>query len=134
MRQHKDFIEREIEKLTLLLQSLIEKVSGLSFVITKTDIDEVDKIFKYEFDLNIHQICKMDSKDFIQKFSKLHHKPAEQLTRLLYQLVIRVKNSQSFDKKLLAEKTIILIDVLNQNSSTFSIESRQMIYRLEQFK
>ena len=133
MQQSKDYFEREeIEKLTFLLKNLIEKVTGLSYTPTQTDIDEINKTLEQEFDISISQICEMNSEDLTQRFTKLDHAPAEQLTKLLYQLAIKTDESEYFDKKALANKTCILIDTLNQNSSTFSMERVQMINRLKQ--
>ena len=133
MQQSKDYFEREeIEKLTMLLKNLIEKVTGLSHAPTQTDIDDINKTLEREFDISISQICEMNSEDLIQRFTKLDQAPADQLTKLLYQLAIKTNKSEYFDKKILANKTCILIDTLNQSSGTFSMERMQMIDRLKQ--
>ena len=133
MQQSKDYFEREeLEKLIVLLENLIEKITSLSYPLAQTDIDEINKTLKQKFDISMSQICEMNSEDLTQRFKKLDHTLAEQLTKLLYQLIIKTNESKYFDKKVLANKTCILIDNLNQNSGTFSMERMQMINRLKQ--
>jgi hypothetical protein len=53
MEVEKDLILREIQKLTLILTSLINKIGGLNSNNAKSGIEETNEVLKSEFDLTL---------------------------------------------------------------------------------
>jgi hypothetical protein len=72
MQQSKDYLEREIEKLSLMLVSLIEKVTGLNANTASDELDKIDTTLQGELDLNLVKIGEMKSEEFLDYISTLH--------------------------------------------------------------
>lgn len=84
MQQSKDYLEREIEKLSMLLISLIQKVTGLSSNSVSDELDEIDTSLQSELDLNLSKISEMKTEEFLDHISSLHLSHIEHLSELLY--------------------------------------------------
>lgn len=129
MQQSKDYLEREIEKLSQMLMGLIEKISGLSPNYNNDEIDEVNHALKSEFDFNISEICEMHTERFLDHISDVHETHLKHLAELLYSLVLKTEkfnSEQNYDNSKVAEKAILLIDALDEKSKTFSMGRLQM--------
>ena len=87
MEVEKDFIKREINKLNLLLASLIEKISGLNSNNAVIGIEETDKALKSEFDLTLGEMEEMENSDLLNRMDKLHESHIEKLVELMYEVV-----------------------------------------------
>lgn len=136
MQQSKDYLEREIEKLSVLLISLIQKVTGLSSNSVSDELDEIDTSLQSELDLNLSKISEMETEEFLDHISSLHLSHIEHLSELLYRLVLKMDSSnleQNYDNSNIAEKAILLIDVLDEKSKTFSMKRLQMKDHLKTF-
>jgi len=129
MQQSKDYLEREIEKLSLMLVSLIEKVTGLNANTASDELDKIDTTLQGELDLNLVKIGEMESEEFLDYISTLHEAHLNYLAELLYRLVLKtesLKLNQKLDTPKIAKKAILLINILDQKSKTFSMERLQM--------
>lgn len=129
MQQSKDYLEREIEKLSLMLVSLIEKVTGLNANTASDELDEIDTTLQGELDLNLGKIGEMESEEFLDHISTLHEAHLNYLAELLYRLILKTdlpKLNQKLDTPKIAKKAILLINILDQKSKTFSMERLQM--------
>lgn len=125
MKVEKDFIEREIQKLNLLLTTLIEKISGLNSNNAKSGIAEVNETLKSEFDLTLQDLTQMENSELVKQVEKLHESHTDKLIELMYQIVIKAElpvSNEDYDKRKIALKTILLIDFLNEKSNTFSMK------------
>ena len=91
MEVEKDFIKREIQRLTLLLKSLIEKVSGLNSNSGKSGIEDINEALKSEFDLTLRDLTQMENSELLKQIEKLHHSHTEKLAELMYEIVIRTE-------------------------------------------
>ena len=131
MQQSKDYLEREIERLSVLLIGLIEKISGSKSENTQDNLDEVSQALKGELDLSISEISQIESSELLNHLSNLQESHIQQLVELLYQLYVK---SEQLDmkKSKIAEKAILLIDYLNENSNIFSLERMDMKNELKQ--
>ncbi|SDG46078.1 hypothetical protein [Psychroflexus sediminis] len=137
MQQSKDYLEREIEKLSLMLISLIEKVTSLNSNSASDELNEIDTTLHGELDLNLSKISEMQEEEFLDHISSLHLSHIEHLSELLYRLVLKMDSSslkESYDYSKIAKKAILLIDVLDQKSKTFSMKRLQMKEHLKTFK
>jgi len=129
MQQSKDYLEREIEKLSLMLVSLIEKVTGLNANTASDELDKIDTTLQGELDLNLVKIGEMESEEFLDHISTLHEAHLNYLAELLYRLILKTdlpKLNQKLDTPKIAKKAILLINILDQKSKTFSMERLQM--------
>lgn len=125
MAVERDFIKREIEKLVLVLTSLIDKMSGLKSGNTQNSMEEVNQTLKSAFDLTLEDFNEMDSQDFLKKIRNLHESHIEKLIELLYTMVQSAELTEvnrNYNKAMLSEKAVLLIDFLHANSTTFSVE------------
>ncbi|OBQ54943.1 hypothetical protein JJL45_03380 [Tamlana sp. s12] len=125
MEVEKDLIKREIQRLTLMLSGLVEKISGLNPNSAKGDIDEVNNALKSQFDLSLEDIAEMSASDVIKKISNLHESHIEKIVELIHEIILKIESSDvdlKFEKTKIAEKGIIIIDFLNENSNTFSMK------------
>jgi hypothetical protein len=130
MQQSKDYLEREIERLSVLLIGLIEKISGSKSGNIQDDLDEVSQALKGELDLSISEISQIESSELLNHLSNLQESHIQQLVELLYQLYVK-SEQLDMNKSKIAEKAILLIDYLNENSNTFSLERMNMKDKLK---
>lgn len=135
MEVEKDFIKREINKLNLLLASLIEKISGLNSNNAVIGIEETDKALKSEFDLTLGEMEEMENSDLLNRMDKLHESHIEKLVELMYEVVKNpdlVYYGENYKKNEFVQKAILLIDLLDKKSKTFSLKRMKTKSLLQQ--
>ncbi len=132
MKIEKDFIIREFQRLTLLLTSLIMKISGLNSNNAKNGIEQTNEALKGEFDLTLQKITQMENSDLLKHIKGLHESHVEKLAELMYELIIKPDIEEYYEKKKLAQKAILLIDFLNEKSKTFSMKRVKIKNALQQ--
>ncbi|AUS05226.1 hypothetical protein [Pseudotamlana carrageenivorans] len=135
MEVEKDLIKREIQRLTLMLSGLVEKISGLNPNSAKGGIDEVNNALKSQFDLSLEDITEMSASDVIKNISNLHESHIEKIAELIHEIILKIESSDvdlKFEKTKIAEKGIIIIDFLNENSNTFSMKRMHIKTALQQ--
>jgi hypothetical protein len=130
MQQSKDYLMREIERLSVLLIGLIEKISGSKSENTQDDLDKVSQALKGERDLSISEISQMESSELLNHLSNLQESHIQQLVGLLCQFYVK-SEQLDMNKSKIAEKAILLINYLNENSNTFSLERMNMKDKLK---
>jgi hypothetical protein len=131
MQQSKDYLMREIERLSVLLIGLIEKISGSKSENTQDNLDEVSQALKCELDLSISEISQIESSELLNHLSNLQESHIQQLVELLYQLYVK-SEQLNMNKSKIAKKAILLIDYLNEKSNIFSLERMDMKNELKQ--
>jgi len=125
MENSKDFIEREIQKLTLMLIKLISQVSGANLNDFEIGIKETNDVLKSEFDLTIGEISNMTDFTLIEKIGVLHETHIEKLVELLYEIIKKndlIEAEKVYDGNKLIEKALLLIEYIDMNSNTFSLK------------
>ncbi|EMY82632.1 hypothetical protein pgond44_00870 [Psychroflexus gondwanensis ACAM 44] len=103
MQQSKDYLMREIERLSVLLIGLIEKISGSKSENTQDDLDEVSQALKGELDLSISEISQIESSELLNHLSNLQESHIQQLVELLYQLYVK-SEQLNMNKSKIAKK------------------------------
>ena len=129
MIEEKDFILREVQRLTLLLQQLISKISGLDSGDISIKIKETDEALKSEFDLSIKDISEIPKNDFLRIVKGMNDMHIEKLIELVFEVIKKIKSSNEYinlDEFKLIEKNLLLIDALDKNSKTFSMDRMNM--------
>jgi hypothetical protein len=135
MEVEKDFIKREIQKLLLLLNSLIGKISGINLNNAESEIGDINEALKNEFDLSLVRIAKMKNSELIEHISKLHESHIEKILELIYEIILKTESvnfGEDFEKTKIIQKGIIIIEHINEKSKTFSIERMNMKNFLKQ--
>ncbi len=124
MINSKDFLEREIEKLNLMILKLIILISKSNPNDFENDIKETDEFLKTNFDLTIGEISTMSNSNFIEKIRDLHESHTDKLVELLFEIIEKmdsIETEQGFNKHPLIEKSLLLIEYIDNNSTTFSV-------------
>jgi len=83
MQQEKDYILREIQRLTLLLTKLIGKALGLNPNEFEQETQNIESDLKTEFDLTLREISKMEDSVLLERIHKLNEEHLEKLAELI---------------------------------------------------
>ncbi len=135
MEIEKDFLKREIQRLTLLITSLIEKISGLNANTAQSGIEQINETLISEFDLTLQKIAVMEDSALLKEITDLHESHILKLTEVIYEIIKSPVISdliKRYEKKKLAQKTILLIDFLDERSKVFSMKRMNIKKALQQ--
>ncbi len=135
MINEKDTLLREIQRLTLLLKTLISKVVGIEPNDIDVAVEETDTVLKSTFDLSLNAISIMPNDDFKSVIKDLNEEHVERLTELIFEVLKKAKQTDKttgFNTIELIKKNILLINFLDENSDTFSMERMAMKNVLQQ--
>ena len=135
MINSKDFLEREIEKLNLMILKLISLISKSNPNDFENDIKETDEFLKTNFDLTIGEISTMSNSNFIEKIRDLHESHTDKLVELLFEIIQKMDSNeteQGFNKHHLIEKSLLLIEYIDNHSTTFSVSRLNIKNTLQQ--
>ena len=116
MKQEEDFILREIQKISELIAKLLGRVSN-------QNLAEVDRTLKSQFDLSISDIINLNNINLQIKVQNLHNDHIEKLAHLIYKMILNVDD---LNKNELANKAILMIDLVDEKSKTFSVERQNL--------
>ena len=131
--EQRDFLMREIERLSQILSKLTLKVSGLKAVDFKVIIKEVDDTLFTEFDLSLDNIITIDKPNLLEKIKNSDKVNIDLLILLLSEIIEKINNLEkrsNYDIVALSNKAIILIDYLDKETKTFSIERMNLKKKL----
>ena len=129
MQQEKDYIQREIQRLTLLLTKLIGKALRLKTEDFEQGILKIESDLKTEFDLTLREIAEMENSVLTDKINGLDEQHLEKLVELTSVLI---ENLQGEFGKKLARKGIVILDYLDSSSRTFSLKRMELKNTLQQ--
>ena len=92
-------------------------------------------MLKSTFDLSLNAISIMPNDDFKSVIKNLNEEHVERLTELIFEVLKKVKQTDKttdFNTIELIKKNILLINFLDENSDTFSMERMVMKNVLQQ--
>lgn len=130
MQQEKDYIQREIQRLTLLLTKLIGKVLGLNTNDFEKETQNIESALKTEFDLTLKEIAQIEDSALVEKIKGLNEEHLEKLAELISVLV---NHKQVEYGSGLEEKGIVILNFLESNSKTFSFKRMELKNTLQQW-
>ena len=138
MEQEKDFLEREIQRLSFVLKALIEKIVKVSERDSQgSTLEEVDISLKKEFGFSLKSFGEFDKPNLIIKMREIPPSQIDELTGLLY-LMLKNSNKSYFNtsesKIKSIDNTISLLHYKNHESSTFSLERTRLESNLRLLK
>tara|TARA_B110001450_G_C17314679_1_gene356907 strand:- start:66 stop:470 length:405 start_codon:yes stop_codon:yes gene_type:complete len=132
MIEEKDFLLREVQRITLLLKELISKVTGLDSGNSSKDLTEIDNKLKSNLEISIKAIIDMPENEFLEKFLNINENYLEQLSELIFEIIKKRQSNYDFDEKELIKKNIIIIEAVNKKSKTYSLQRMNMKNILQQ--
>ncbi|WP_289038344.1 hypothetical protein [uncultured Zobellia sp.] len=125
MQQEKDYLQREIQKLTLFLTKLISKISGSHFDDVENDLQQTDQEFQKNFGFSLFELMDLPNQKILDKLKDINQTHLEKITELLFESVKKAKETDKnlgIDIKTFSEKTIFLLEHLDNISGTYSID------------
>ncbi len=125
MHHEKDYLQREIQKLTLLLTKLISKISDSHLDNVENDLQQTDQEFQDNFGFSLFELVNMSNQKILDNFKDIDQTHLEKITELMFESVKKAKETGKnigINIKTLSEKTIFLLEYLDNSSGTFSID------------
>ncbi|MDT0651853.1 hypothetical protein [Autumnicola edwardsiae] len=129
MEQSKDFIEREIQKLTLLITMLIGKVNGNEPEDFDETLKEVNEELEEQFGFQLEELEEMDNQKLLMKLNSGNELTIDAFTKLLHQIIFtkdQIRRETTLNVEKLADKALFLLNYMDKTSSTFSMERMKM--------
>lgn len=121
MERKLDFIEKEIQRLTLFLDTLLKGLSKIEKTEINDSIDYFEKQLKEEFVFSIYELESVSDVDFMLKLEKLQYDQLERLLVFLFKLNVLTKE-KGVDIAGLVQKMLAIIKYLDKNSAMYSFE------------
>lgn len=129
MEQENDFIKREIQKLAMVLNKLIDKTSSVDANSFESVVCETNEKLEANFGFSLKEISTMENSKLIEKVKRFHGEHLEILVELIYQTIQKSKEFKKdfdFEIKELSNKLLLMIDFANEKSNSFSVERMNM--------
>lgn len=131
MQQENDFIEREIQRLNLLLAKLVARALGIKVHSAEKEMQSIENNLKKEFDLNLTELSTMEDLELKERLKEWHEEHLEKLAALIVNVV---ENENTRFGKQLACKGIVILEYLDSVSKTFSMKRMQLKRNLTEQK
>ncbi|NJB35284.1 hypothetical protein [Croceivirga sp. JEA036] len=129
MQQEKDFIQREIQRLTLLIAKLLERALAMPITETEQETKAIEATLKAEFGFTLKEILVLEDAIFLNRIKEINHEHLEKLAELIS--VIVQKELKDFDQSL-AVKGLALLDYVDSVTQTFSFKRMELLKTLQQ--
>lgn len=123
MQEDRDYIQREIQRLTLLLQKLIENAIGIKSDNIELTMNYIESELKNEFDLTIKRISELNDSELTEKIIGINEQHLENLVELIEVLTGNLEHDLSTN---IARKGIVILEYLDANSQTFSFKRMEL--------
>ncbi|ARV14762.1 hypothetical protein [Polaribacter sp. SA4-12] len=122
MEYRNDFIEREIQKITLFLRNFIAKITGEGNV--SYSLQSFDKELKGKLDFGFYEILALNEEDLKKKINGVDVLILEELLKVFYK--IDIEEIGSLESNNLKRVSLIIIDEIENKSLVFSFERQQI--------
>ena len=132
--EQRDFLMKEIENLTQILSKLVSKVSGLKAVDFEVIIKEINNDLASNFDFTLENIINSDKSIILEKIENRDIVNIELLTNLLSGIIDKIKElkkESDYNIDELSKKAIILIEYIDAETKTFSMDRIDLKKRLQ---
>jgi hypothetical protein len=134
MQQESDYLLREVKKLILFITNLISNLNTSNKDALENVIRETDDSIRKKWGISLKEIASITGCDFINKFNELQEVPIEELAELLNVFIKKsaeLEVNEHYNRKELAKKGILLINILNDKSKTYSIKRMELKKELQ---
>ena len=125
MQQEKDYLQREIQKLTILLTRLISKISGSDSENIENDLQQTDNEFRTNFGFSPYELMNLPDQKILDSIKEIDYSHLEKITELLFESIKKANESDKdlgLDIKKFSRKTTLLLEHLDSSSGTYSME------------
>jgi hypothetical protein len=122
MEYRNDFIEREIQKITLFLRNLIAVINGGGD--STISLESLDKELIGKLDFGFSEILELNEEDLKTKIKGVDVLILEYLVRLFYEM--SKKKMVQTNSNNLKRVSLIMIDEIEIKSLVFSLERQQI--------
>lgn len=122
MEYRNDFIEREIQKITLFLRNLIAVINGGGD--STISLESLDKELIGKLDFGFYEILELNEEDLKIKIKGVDVLILEDLVRLFYEM--SKKKMVQTNSNNLKRVSLIIIDEIEIKSLVFSLERQQI--------
>ncbi|MEN8777161.1 MAG: hypothetical protein ABF263_02065 [Polaribacter sp.] len=120
MEYRSDFIEREIQKIILLIRNLMANLGEESNV----NLKAIDQELKEKLDFGFFEIFELSNEDLKKKINGVDVLILEELLRVLYKITIQ--NVTHLKSNTLKRVSLQIIDEIENKSSVYSFERQQI--------
>ncbi|MDA9316634.1 hypothetical protein N9Q58_01825 [Polaribacter sp.] len=134
MEQESDYILREVKKLTLFITNLISNLNTSNKDELDNGIRETDDFIRKKWGISLKEITSISPFDFTKKFKELEEIHLEKLAELLNVFIKKIATldmNKQYNGKELVKKGILLINILNDKSKTYSIKRMELKKELQ---
>lgn len=134
MQQESDYLLREVKKLILFITNLISNLNTSNKDALENAIRETDDSIRKKWGISLKEIASITGCNFINKFNELQEVPIEKLAELLNVFIKKsaeLEVNEHYNRKELAKKGILLINILNDKSKTYSIKRVELQKELQ---
>jgi hypothetical protein len=122
MEYKNDFIEREIQKITLFFRNFIAKIAGEGN--SSVSLQSFDKDLKGKLDFGFHEILELNDEDLKKKINGVDVLILEELLKVFYK--IDKKEIAAIESYKLKRVSLIIIDEVENKSLVYSFERQQI--------
>jgi len=120
MEYRSDFIEREIQKIILLIRNLMANLGEEGNV----NLKALDQELKEKLDFGFFEIFELSNEDLKKKINGVDILILEELLRVLYKITIQ--NVTHLKSNTLKRVSLQIIDEIENKSSVYSFEIQQI--------
>ena len=122
MEYRNDFIEREIQKITLFLRKFITKIAGEGNA--GVSLKSFDKELKGKLDFGFYEILGLNDEDLRKKINGVDVLILEELLKVFYK--IDIEEIGFLESNNLKRVSLIIIDEIENKSLVFSFERQHI--------
>lgn len=129
----RDYLLRMVQQMTQIFAKLIGNILGMDLLNFNVEFAEVNEELRTSIGLTVDDIIASEDDEFLDKIKSIGDENTSLLIDLLSgftEKVIELKKEEEFDLKSLSHKTIVLIDLLEDNTKTFSLERMRLKEKL----
>ena len=135
--EQEDYIKRQIEQLGKVLGKLLADLIRLKTNGRMSEgMEEADHALKTELDLDLNSLALIPAESFLTSLlavRKINDNQFEQLADILFLIAeeLYTSHTDSLKMKNLYERSLIIYDVLDSTSSTYSFERHRKIEKIK---
>ena len=132
MQEEKDYLQREIERITLFLKTLLRRVAGFTDDNFTPEYDQLEKELQAQIDFSIQDLSYIDTVDLYRKIKSLPLEHVEKLAEIAFQLLEKrliTSNPRNF-----ARNVLYMLEYVNKESSVYSLQRQYMLEEVKKYE
>ena len=133
--EQKDFLIREIEKLTQVIKKLLGILEDITSENFEIEFGKIDNELCDSFGFSLEELANLENTEFIRRIKDIDENNLELLSILISEITKKIEsttNNSNLNSRELAKKGIVLIDFIDNKSKTFSIDRMNLKKNFQQ--